>query len=464
MQKPPFIPTQQFMRRRAQLKRVIKEPILLMGNTPHARNFPANHLPFRQDSTFWYFSNCTIPGAAMLLIDGEDILFLPPQDPNDALWHGSQESNADIARGLGFHRWESMDKLEGVIQTLLPGPLHSIAIASHPVNEWLTNTLHTPFVFGKQNGSTKLIKQIVTMRRIMDEWELDQFRWTSTVTEWAHDLTISLSKTGESEHKTRSRFVSYLHEYGTEEAYNTICTTKGEVLHNHNYDNNLDAGKLLLLDGGAESPYGYATDVTRTWPTSLRFTTRQRVAYNAVLQAQQVAIDMVRPTVRTKDIHIAASLELAKFLVDENLLTCNAEDAVESGVHALFFPHGIGHLLGLDVHDMENFGDVAAYSEGRTRSKQFGLSYLRMDLDLQPNMVVTIEPGFYIVPAILDNPRFRSTFKSLVNWEQVEQWRGFGGIRIEDNIRCTFDAPENFSARIVKDADKIEQLRAKHNS
>ena len=464
MQNSPVIPTQQFMRRRSLLKRAIKEPILFMGNTSHARNFPANHLPFRQDSTFWYFSNCTIPGAAMLLIDGEDILFLPPQDPNDDLWHGPQESNADIARGLGFHRLEPIEKLEQIIQNLLPGPLHSIAIASYPVNQWLTNTLHTPFVFGEHNGSTQLIEQVIKMRRIMDDWEQEQFRWTSKITERAHEFTILFSKIGSTEHNVRSQFVSYLQRYGTEEAYNTICTTKGEILHNHHYDNNLDAGKLLLLDGGAESPYGYATDVTRTWPTSIQFTQRQRAAYRAVLRAQEVAIDMVRPNIRTRDIHIAASLELAKFLVDENLLTCNAEDAVESGAHALFFPHGIGHLLGLDVHDMENFGDVVAYSKERTRSEQFGLSYLRMDLDLQPNMVVTIEPGFYIVPAILDNPRFRSTFKSLVNWEQVEQWRGFGGIRIEDNIRCTFDAPENFSARIVKNVDEIERLRAKHNA
>ena len=149
-----------------------------------------------------------------------------------------------------------------------------------------------------------------------------------------------------------------------EEAYNTICTTNGEILHNHHYNHTLEPGKMLLLDGGAESPYGYATDVTRTWPCSATFSARQRAAYSAVLSAQKIAIDMVKPGVETKDIHLAACLELSKFLVDEGLIHGTPEDAVASGAHAVFFPHGIGHLLGLDVLDMENFGDRAAYAQG----------------------------------------------------------------------------------------------------
>ena len=183
-------------------------------------------------------------------------------------------------------------------------------------------------------------------------------------------------------------------------AYHSIVTVDGEILHNHAYKNTLQNGDLLLLDGGAESPYGYATDVTRTWPVSGQFSPEQYRAYQAVLQSQEQAIDMVRPGTRYRDIHMAVSLTLAEFLVDEQLLIGSPEDLVERGAHALFFPHGVGHLLGLDVHDMENFGDRAAYAEGRIRSTQFGTGYLRMDMDLEPNMVVTIEPGFYICPGL----------------------------------------------------------------
>jgi Xaa-Pro aminopeptidase len=232
----------------------------------------------------------------------------------------------------------------------------------------------------------------------------------------------------------------------------------GEILHNHAYKNQLKDGDLLLLDGGAESPFGYATDVTRTWPVSGRFSSKQQRAYEAVLKSQEQAIDMVRPGVRYRDIHMAASLSLSEFLVDEKLLLGNPKDLVIQGAHALFFPHGIGHLLGLDVHDMENFGDKAAYTKGRHRSPQFGTGYLRMDMDLEPNMVVTIEPGFYICPAIFADATLYSTFKNVVNWDVLENWKGFGGIRIEDDIRCTTEDPENITAMIPKQIDEITSL------
>ena len=167
---------------------------------------------------------------------------------------------------------------------------------------------------------------------------------------------------------------------------------------------------------------------------------------------------MVRPGVRYRDIHLAASLTLAEFLVDEHLLIGNPEDLVNQGAHALFFPHGIGHLLGLDVHDMENFGDKAAYAKGRTRSPQFGTGYLRMDMDLEPNMVVTIEPGLYVCSAIFADSNLYSTFKHVVNWDVLESWKGFGGIRIEDDIRCTTDRPENLTGMIPKQVDELSAI------
>ena len=461
MQNNPIIDKMEFVYRRTSLQKAISEPILLMGNTVSARNFPANHLPFRQDSTFWYFSGCTIPGAAILLLNTEHILFLPPQDPNDELWHGSQESNDAVAKSLGFHRYLSIENLDSMIHTLRPNTIHSIAVPSIEVNQWLSNTLNQPFVFGQHNGSNVLIEQIVQRRRKLRSMELEQLRWTSQVTCAAHVKSIHSSELHAPEWTVRSRFLSVLQDAGLEEAYNTICTTNGEILHNHHYNHTLEPGKMLLLDGGAESPYGYATDVTRTWPCSATFSARQRAAYSAVLSAQKIAIDMVKPGVETKDIHLAACLELSKFLVDEGLIHGTPEDAVASGAHAVFFPHGIGHLLGLDVHDMENFGDRATYAQGRKRSDQFGLSYLRMDLPLEADMVITIEPGFYIVPAILDNAEFRKTFQNVIDWSQVEKWRGFGGIRIEDNIVCTKDnGPENLSEAIPKEIDVIEQLRS----
>jgi Xaa-Pro aminopeptidase len=240
--------------------------------------------------------------------------------------------------------------------------------------------------------------------------------------------------------------------------YDPILTVRGEVLHNFHAMNRLEAGQLLLLDGGAESPAGYATDVTRTWPVSGRFDGRQAAAYDAVLEAQLAAIDRVRPGTRYRDIHLTASRVLATWLVDEGLLTGEVDALVEAGAHALFFPHGVGHLIGLDVHDLENFGDRPAYAAGRSRSPQFGTGYLRLDLDLEPGMVVTIEPGFYVVPAILADAALTDRFRGMVDLGAARAWEGFGGIRIEDDVAVTAGEPDVLTDAIPKRVEALEAL------
>lgn len=455
---PPIIETTHFIERRNHLRQRVDGDILLLGNTELARNFPANHLPFRQDSSFWYYTGCTIPNAAWFASPAEDILFLPVQDPNDVLWHGEQESNDSIAKRLGFNHWLPRESLDQFIQKQDIEKIHSIAIADSEANRWLTNTLKSCFQFGKANGSIALIDEIIKQRRILAPEELQQLRWTAQITKNAHTSAMQATRIGGHEREVAAAFHYPIHRAGLSTAYHSIVTVDGEVLHNHAYRNPLADGDLLLLDGGAESPFGYATDVTRTWPVSGRFNDQQRRAYSAVLKAQQVSISMVRPGVRYRDIHMATCQVLAEFLVEEGLLKGNSTLLVEQGAHAMFFPHGVGHLLGLDVHDMENFGDCVAYAEGRTRSTQFGTAYLRMDLDLEPNMVVTIEPGFYVCPAIFQNKTLRERFQQQVNWEVLETWMDFGGIRIEDDIRCTEDKPENLTADIPKSIPDLENM------
>jgi Xaa-Pro aminopeptidase len=454
----PQIPIATFRTRRTQLRKILEGPILLMGNLEQARNFPANHLPFRQDSSFWYFTGCTQPNAAWFSSATENILFLPEQHPNDVLWHGAQESNAETTQRLGFDKWMKREDLDAFIGTQDHKEIHTIAVSDYKTNQWLTNTLYKPFVFGTHNGSDDLIEAIISMRRILDDDEIEQLRWTANITREAHIAAMKATSVGKHELDVASAFHHPIHKAGLDTAYHSIITVDGEILHNHAYKNDLQQGDLLLLDGGAESPYGYATDVTRTWPVSGTFTGRQKRAYSAVLMAQEASIQMVRNGVRYRHIHDTTSTILTEFLVSEELLRGKVDDLMEQGAHALFFPHGVGHLLGLDVHDMENFGDRVAYAPGRVRSEQFGTGYLRMDLDLEPNMVVTIEPGFYMCPAIFNNPTLRERFNSVVNWERVQDWMGFGGIRIEDDIRCTDDAPENLTGHIPKSIEDISAL------
>jgi Xaa-Pro aminopeptidase len=239
-------------------------------------------------------------------------------------------------------------------------------------------------------------------------------------------------------------------------AYPSIVTVRGEVLHNHHRIGTCQAGDLLLADVGAESDTGWASDVTRTWPVSGRFSASQRALYELVLAAQLQAIASVKPGVSYREVHLQAAYVICRGLRDEGLLVGDLDSLVERGAHALFFPHGVGHLLGLDVHDMEDLGDRAGYAPGRSRSSQFGLSYLRLDRDLSPGMVVTIEPGIYLVPAILQNQALTAPLRDVLRLERLERFRDVRGIRLEDDILVTESGAEVLTAEIPKAAADIE--------
>jgi len=443
--------------RRARLQLAVPGPILLMGSGVRARNLPMTHLPFRQDSTFLYFTGCTEPGAAVLLTDAGETLFLPEPAPDDALWHGHVESLSEQGERLGFARVRPAGELDDAVTALGVRP-RTLAIPDAARTRLLSRLTGLELAFGSHHGDEALVDAVIQMRRVLSEPELQAMRVAARTTDAAHRAVMAATRPGRHERHLRALFEATLAAAGLTSAYDPILTVRGEVLHNFHAAHTLEDGQLLLLDGGAESVHGYATDVTRTWPVSGRFSPRQRAAYEAVLAAQTACIDMVRPGTRYRDIHDRASLVLSEWLADEGLITCRPDDAVAAGAHALFFPHGVGHLIGLDVHDLENFGDRAAYPAGRTRSSQFGTGYLRLDIDLQPGMVVTIEPGFYVVPAILADPELTGRFAGMVNLEAAQSWLGFGGIRIEDDVAVTSDAPEVLTASLPKTVAALEQL------
>lgn len=439
---------QVFAERRAALSKQMGAPILLMGNGARSRNLPMSPLPFRQDSSFLYFTGCTRPGAALLLVDGEATLYLQRPAEDDALWHGYVERLEDMGAQVGIHRVRAQEHLEADAASL--GQIATIAVPDLAQTQRASQIVGQDLRFGERNGDDALIEAIIQMRRILTEAELDEMRATAKVTQAAHIAAMAATRPGAHERDVAAAFESTVARAGLTTAYPSIVTVRGEVLHNFHYVNPLEDGQLLLLDGGAEAASGYATDVTRTWPVSGRFTPRQEAAYTAVLQAQAEATALVRPGTRYRKVHDQASLVLSRFLADEGLLRCSPEDAVQTGAHAVFFPHGVGHLIGLDVHDLENFGDRAAYTAGRTRSEQFGTGYLRLDLDLEAGMVVTVEPGFYIVPAILTDPVLRDRFADQVDFQRAESWAGFGGIRIEDDVAVTTGGPEVLTAGIPR--------------
>jgi len=451
-----MLPSSATAHHRASLRSRISDPILVMAGRPQLRNIPINHLPYRADSTFLWLTGCTSPGAAILLNDDGATLFVTVPPDDDALWHGPQPSIAEQAAQLGLSRVRPLRELGTAIRPH-GDSLRTLASTDPHTNQWLRTHTGRPHHPLSHQGDPELIAAIIDLRSQLDEWEIEETRAIAQVTEAAHRAAMATTKVGSHEAKVGAVFDGVIAAHGLTTAYDSIVTVRGEVLHNFHRCHTLEDGQLLLLDGGAEGNSGYATDVTRTWPVNGRFNPRQKAAYQAVLDAQAISISMCRPGTRYRDIHLASAKVLTRFLVDEGLLRGQVDTLVERGAHALFFPHGVGHLIGLDVHDLELYGDLAGYGPGRTRSTQFGLNALRLDRDLAAGNVVTIEPGFYVVPAILSDTHITGPFADVLNRTVVERWLGFGGIRIEDNVHVTPTGPELLTSGIPKTVSEVEK-------
>ncbi len=423
-------------RRRRLSEAVDGRRVVLFGHRPVARNFAANVYPFRQDSTFLYLSGVHQPDAALAIdAGGRTTLYLPPVGPDDALWHGEVSSAAEVAAAAGADRVETIDRLDADDALTLPVAAPSVSIP---------------------DPSDDLVDAVIDLRLALDATEVAAMRRALAVTAQAHDAAMRATHPGVTEFELRALVDGIFALHGMRPAYASIVTARGEVLHGSPSAAALQAGELLLLDAGAEEPGGYASDITRTWPVSGRFTPRQRDAYAAVLAANEAAIAAVAPGARYRDLHLVAARVITRFALDAGLLRGDLDGLVEQGAHAVFFPHGLGHLLGLDVHDMELYGDRVGYEGGRTRDDQFGLSFLRLDRDLRPGMVVTVEPGFYVVPAILRDAALRQRLGDAVCWDAAEAWLPFGGIRVEDDVLVTDAGADVLSSDIPKTPGALE--------
>lgn len=441
--------------RRSALTAAAGGPILLMGNGLQSRNMPLNHLPFRQDSTFLYYLGCADPGAAALLDGDRCELFLPLPAADDALWHGVMEDAEALQARYGV---SGVRPIEDLDRACAGRSWLSLAVSDPAATARIAALTGRSWSWGQDHGDEALVAAVIAQRRTRDAADLGAHREGARITTLAHRAAMAATHPGGHEQAITALFDAVIASQGCVTAYNSIVTVRGEILHNPHHHNPLRAGDLLLLDGGAELPSGHATDVTRTWPVSGAFTARQRDAYQAVLEAQLAAIDLCRPGVRYRDVHLASARVLTRWLVDEGLVRGDVDDAVAAGAHAVFYPHGVGHLLGLDVHDLEQFGDRAAYAPGWSRSDQFGLCYLRLDMPLVPGLLVTVEPGFYVAPAILQDPAIRARLDRWVDFDAAQDWIGFGGIRIEDDVLVTAGAPDVLTDAIPKTVADLTAL------
>ncbi len=443
--------------RREKLAKLIDFPAILWSGSPNARNFAANKFPHRPSSHFLYFAGLPLKNAAIRLEAGKLQLFMDNPAPGSALWHGEMPSIHDIAEQIGADEAFPMADLEFNLQdaaTIAVQDPASWTQQSQLLDRWILPQ-RVP-----ENQDLELAKAIAQLRITHDDAALGEIRQAVAVTVEAHKAGMAATSTAKTEAQVRAAMEAVIIANNMTTSYNSIVTVRGEVLHNEHYGNSLSPNDLLLADVGAETPSGWAADVTRTWAVSGKFSSTQKDIYDVVLAAHDACIDKINPGVEYEDIHLCACQIIAQGLVNLGILRGNPEELVDMDAHALFFPHGIGHLLGLDVHDMEDLGDLAGYEEGRQRSGRFGLGYLRLNRPLRAGMLVTIEPGFYQVPAIIDNSQNRENFNKFVNWERLSQFADVRGIRIEDDVLVTESGSEVLTAALPTPADAVEQLTA----
>lgn len=440
-----------FAERRERLDRALPGPKLFVAGLPRPRNFTHNPYPFRAESHFLYFVGRGLPGAALVIDGPSTTLYVEPATPDEAMWFGPRPSLAELA--------DEMEISVRPASELSPKPgTRTLPPQDAETAFWLADLLGRDVEPGGgdrlEGGDADLASSVVDLRLVHDEAAIAQLRYAAVVTAEAHAAGRAATRAGNRESTVRAQMEAAMTERGLGTAYLPIVTTHGNVLHAGFTERDLVPGDLLLADVGAETAEGWASDVTRVWPVSGRFSPSQRDLYEVVLRAQTAAIASVRPGIRFLHVHQAAGLELARGLAELGILRGDPTDLYHAGAIAPFFPHGVGHLLGLDVHDMEDLGDRAGYAPGRTRLRGLGDRYLRLDRDLAKGMCVTIEPGFYRIPGLTES-ELAPSVRGCISDAELARFSDVRGIRIEDDVLVTEDGCEVLTDAIPKSAEQV---------
>ena len=429
---------------------------LLMGNEQSPMNYTDNYYPFRQDSTFlYYFGHDQAGLAATIDLDsGLSTLYAPTPTMDDVIWSGPQRSPQEMAQACGADRVHAPDRL--------PGALNAARTAGRTIHflppyRADTRTALNDLLGADAQPSHALIHAVIAQRSVKEPRELNEIESALTTTHAMYAMAMRATRVGMRESTLAGKAEGLAIGGGGRLAFPCICTRRGEVLHNHSYDGLLERADLVLLDCGASSRRGYASDITRTFPVEAPFNERQRAVYEAVLDAASAALETIRPGVPFKISHMAAARSLTRSLQAMGIMKGDVEESVAKGAHALFFPHGLGHMMGLDVHDMEGFGeDHVGYDSAIERADQFGTRSLRMGRAVAPGYVLTVEPGCYFIDALIDQWQAARKHRAFIEYGALTQWKGLGGVRIEDDIVVTSDGYRLLGPPIPKSIADVE--------
>lgn len=453
-----------YINRRKALKELVGNGlVIILGNNDSPANYPNNCYTFRQDSSFLYFFGAKRDGLAGAIdIDNDKEYFLGNDiDIDDIVWYGSVESIRDMADMVGVAQTAPFNKLtELVAQAKQTGQkIHFLPPYRHDHMILLEDLLGIKPSQQKEASSMELIKAVVTLRSTKSDEEIKEIERACSIGFKMHTTAMKLAQPGVTEHFIGGTIDGIANALGDKVSFSSIVTMHGEILHGAPKMNYLEAGRLLLVDAGAETINNYCSDHTRTTPVSGKFTHRQRDIYTIVEQAHDLALKKAKPGVLWYDVHMDVCRLITNGLKDLGLMKGDTEEAVASGAHALFLPHGLGHMMGMDVHDMENLGQTnVGYDEEIQPSTQFGTASLRMGRRLQKGFVVTDEPGIYFIPDLIDNWKANNINSDFLNFDVIEKYKDFGGIRIEDDVLVTENGVRFLGKDIIPyHADDVEK-------
>ncbi len=448
--------------RRNRLREKIKSGLILFpGNPEVSFNYPANTYHFRQDSNFLYFFGLDHPDLAgvMDVDNGTDTIFGNDVDLDDIIWMGPQPALSDRAAQAGVKQAAPLAELVKVIaEARSKGrKIHFVPPYRGETYIQLEELLGIPVSEIRNNVSEDLIRAVVSLRSVKDVHEIAEIEKAVDIAYEMHTTSMRMAMPGRVEREIAGAIEGISLSLGGPVSFPIILSIHGETLHNHYHGNVLESGRMMVTDAGAETTMHYASDITRTVPVGGRFNARQKDIYEIVLEANVKAIEATAPGVSNRELHMLAAGVIATGLKNLGLMKGNVDDAVNEGAHAMFFPHGLGHMMGLDVHDMEGLGEnYVGYDKDIQRSKQFGTAFLRLGRKHQPGFVFTIEPGIYFIPALIDQWKREGKFTEFINYDKVEAFKDFGGIRIEDDVLVTETGYRVLGKPIPKTVAEIE--------
>ncbi|HMA52991.1 MAG TPA: aminopeptidase P family protein [Acidobacteriota bacterium] len=452
-----------YIERRKLLRKSVGSGLMLfLANEESPMNYTANAYPYRQDSTFLYFFGLSSPGLAAIVDADEntDTIYGDDIGIEDIIWMGNLPKLKDRALEAGVRRTAPRAAFDETVRKAIAAgrPVHYLPPYRPDNAIVLSELLGVPLKDLKAKASAALIKASVDQRILKSKEEIREIESAVAISQEMYLSAMAMAKPGRYEFQISGTMEGIALAYGMHLAFPPIVTVNGQTLHMHAHENLLVKGRLLVLDCGAEAPSGYASDITRTVPVGGRFNARQKDVYEIVLAGQESAIKAVKPGVNFKDVHLQTARVMTDGLKALGLMKGDTAEAVAAGAHALFFPHGLGHNLGLDVHDMEDYGENnVGYGEKVERSAQFGLAYLRMARELRPGHVLTVEPGIYFIPALVDLWRKEKKHRDFIVYDAVEKFLDFGGARIEDDVLVTETGRKVLGPPIPKTVAEIEK-------